>query len=185
VIAHHFSIKLTPNSALISSMESILYRILLGSALLASTSCATLYPFDYYVLREGPIPIGTEWTEIRCPDVIETTRPQKELWLRLPLPFHVPNFHHKVAVSRQDGQRVEIYAEVVDSEGKVYPLPNWLGGGVIVGRPREGIAIIMTSPKLPRTFRLTTVRLRSSYPIALSEVLWIDKRTPGPPGSRY
>lgn len=161
-------------------MGAILYRALFGVSLLALTSCATLYPFDYYVLRDGPVPIGLEWTEIHCTDAVETTLPEKELWLLLPQPLDVPDYRDRVAVFRQDGKRVEIYAEIVDSDRKVYPLPVWMTRGMIYGRPRAGTYMRLSSRDLPRTIRLTTVRLRSSYPITLSEVLWTAGRTPGP-----
>ena len=161
-------------------MGAISYRVFLGASFLALTACATLFPFDYYVIRNGPIPIGLEWTEIHCPHVIETTLPEKELWL-LSRQLTVPDYRDKVAVFSMKGERVEIYAEVVDSEGKVYPLPNWMTRADIAGR--SGTYMRFTSLKLPRTFRLTAVRLRSSYPITLSEVLWTAGRTPGPRGS--
>jgi hypothetical protein len=164
------------------SIRAILCRVLLGASFLLSASCATMFPFDYYVLRTGPVPIGLEWTEIRCPDVIETARREKELWLLLPPPLDVPDYRDKVVVFRKDGKRVEVFAEVVDSEGQVYPLPTWMTRAMIDSRPRDGFYMRLTSPKLPSTLRLAAVRLRSSYPITLSEVLWIDTRRPGPRG---
>ncbi len=160
-------------------MGATFYRVLFGVSLLALTSCATFYPFDYYVLREGPVPIDPEWTEIHCTDVVKTTLPEKELWLLLPQPLDVPDYRDRVAVSSQDGKRVEIYAEIVDSDGKVYPLPVWMTRAMIAGRPREGTYMRLSSRDLPRTLRLTTVRLRSSSPITLSEVLWTAGRSPG------
>jgi hypothetical protein len=162
---------------------NLLFRGLLAAALLASTACAALYPFDYYVLRDGPISIGDEWTEFNCPDVIKTTRPDKELWLLMPKPLDVPDYRDEVAVYRKTGERIEILAEIVDADGKVYPMPNWTQRGIIAGRPREGTYIRLLGDDLPRTFRLTTVRLRSSRPINLAEVLWIDSRGPAPPNS--
>jgi hypothetical protein len=156
---------------------------MLAAALLLSSACATLYPFDYYVLRDVPFSIGTEWTELSCPEIIETHRPEKELWLLLPPPLDVPNFHDKVAVYRKTGERVEIFAEIVDVDGKVYPMPIWTQRGMIASRPRAGTYMRLLSDELPPNFRLATVRLRSSEPIDLSEVLWIDSRTPGPPQS--
>lgn len=161
----------------------LLFRGLLAAALVASTACATLYPFDYYVLRDGPISIGEQWTEISCPEVITSTRPDKELWLLLPQPLDVPDYRDKVAVFRKSGERVEIFAEIVDADGKVYPMPNWTQRGFIAGRPREGTYMRLLSDDLPRTIRFTKVRLRSSRPIDLSELLWIDSRGPAPPHS--
>jgi hypothetical protein len=99
----------------------------------------------------------------------------------LPQPLDVPDYRDKVAVYRKTGERVEIFAKIVDADGKVYPMPIWTQRGIISGRPREGTYMRLLSDELLRTFRLTTVRLRSSRPINLSEVLWIDKREPGPP----
>ncbi len=162
---------------------NLMYRGLLVAALLASAACAALYPVDYYVLRDGPISIGEEWTEFHCPDVIKTTRPDKELWLLLPQPLDVPDYRDKVAVYRKTGERVEIFAEIVDADGKVYPMPIWTQRGIMAGRSREGTYMRLLSDDLPRTLRLTTVRLRSSRPVNLSEVLWVDSRGPAPPNS--
>lgn len=161
-------------------MEAFLYRVILGASLLASTSCATVFPVDYHVLRTGDVPVGLEWIEIRCPDVIDTTRPEKELWLLLPQPPDVPDYREKVIVFRDGSQRVELFAEIVDSKGKAYPLPNWMPGAM--GRGTGGFYMRLTSNTLPRKIQLAAVRLRSSHPITFREVLWVDQRTTyGPP----
>ena len=77
-----------------------------------------------------------------------------------------------MAVFRSDGRSVEIHAEIVDAEGAVYPLPYWMTRAAIAGRPREGTYMRLTSVDLPRTVRLATVRLRSSAPLTLSQVIY-------------
>lgn len=156
-------------------------RPMIGFTAALLTACTAMYPFDYYVLREGPIFIGTDWTELRCPEVIESARADKELWLLLPQALDVPDYRDEVAVHRRTGERVAIFAEAVDSKGKTYPMGVWTQRGSIAGRPREGTYLRLLSNELPRTLRLSAVRLRSSQPVELSEVLWIDARTPGPP----
>lgn len=151
--------------------------------MLASISCAAVYPFDYYVLRDTTVAIGPEWTELYCPEVIESARPDKELWLLLPRELDVPDYRDEVAVYRKTGDRVEIFAEVVDDQGKVFPMATWTQRGMINGRPREGTYMRLLGDDLPRSFRLAAVRLRSSHFFDLSEVLWIDSRSPGPPNS--
>lgn len=149
------------------------------AALLAA--CAVTHPFDYYVVREGPIPIGPDWTVVQCPEVIESGRPDKELWLLLPQALDVPDYRDEVAVHRRTGERVAIFAEAVDANGASYPMAAWAQRGSITGRPREGTYLRLLSNELPRTLRLSAVRLRSSKPVELTEILWIDARTPGPP----
>jgi hypothetical protein len=155
----------------------------LAVSLLALISCAMLYPVDYYVLRDSPVPIGPQWTELHCPEVIYTGRSDKELWLLLPQALDVPNYHDKVVVYRKTGERVEIFAEIVDADGKAFPMSVWSQRGILAGRPREGTYMRLLGDALPRTVHLSTVRLRSSHPIVLSEVLWIDARNPKPPNS--
>lgn len=161
----------------------IFYRIMLAAVLLASASCAAIYPFDYYVLRETPVSIGPESIELSCPEVIETRRPEKELWLLLPPSLDVPDYRDEVAVHRKTGERIEIFATIIAADGKVYPMNVWTQRGMIADRPRAGTYMRLLSDDLPKTIRIVAVRLRSSHPVDLSEVLWIDSRSPGPPNA--
>ena len=123
------------------------------------------------------MPIGPEWTEIHCPDTIAAMAPFQRLYLMIPVGSDVPNFHDKVIVFN-DGKRVAIDAEIIDTEGRVYPLNRWRAGTEIRGRDQTGPDrrfypyLPLTSKDLPLSLRFNTVRLRSSSPIVLQDILW-------------
>ncbi len=152
-----------------------------GLLLLALGACAQIYPFLYTDLSLEPITIGPEWTEIHYPESIVTTLPDKVLFLRLERKARVPNFHDKVVV--REGERIELYAEVVDASGKSWPLPVWNQNSYLAPRLASGPYMTLTSEALPKKLLLTTVRLRSSVPLQVDEVVWTSSRNPGPPVS--
>src|SRR5262245_5584680 len=131
-------------------------------------------------IRMGPVPIGPEWTEIYCPQPVETTARFQALLLMIPVGSDVPNVHDKEIVFF-DGKRVELFAEIVDVEGRVYPLPEWQVRTEIRGlnQPAEDGRLYpyipLTTEELPLTVRFNTVRLRSSAPIVLQDVVWMSE----------
>lgn len=159
-----------------------LYRVFLSASVLAFSACATLDNFQYWEVRKGPIPVGPEWTEVHCPDPIAATGHQR-LYLLIPVGSHVPNFHDKVIVFDKDGKRVALYAEIIDTEGRVYPLTQWRG----LTDFKRSIQIVdgwsypyikLTSKDLPLTLRFNTIRLRSSAPLVLQDILWASSLLP-------
>lgn len=159
------------------------YRVFVGALVLASTACATLDHFQYWEVGKGPFPVGPEWTEIHCPDPIAATGQNQRLYLLTPVGSDVPNFHDKVIVFDKDGKRVELHAEVIDTEGRVYPLTKWRSL-TSLGLPIQSVGgrmyyyIQLTSNDLPTMFRFNTIRLRSSAPLVLQDVLWASSLIP-------
>jgi len=150
-----------------------------GTIVLALAACAAVDNLQTWRIRMGPVPIGPEWTEIHCPEPVEATARYQALLLMIPVGSDVPNFHHKEIVFA-DGKRVALFAEIVDVEGRVYPLPKWQQRTIIRGRnqPAEDGRLYpyipLTTETLPLTVRFKTVRLRSSAPIVLQDVIWMS-----------
>lgn len=149
-----------------------------GCCLLALNACAAVDNFQLWEVRKGPVPVGPEWSEIRCPDPIVTSAPFQSLLLLIPVGSDIPNFHDQVIVFDRDGKRVALEAEIVDTDGRVYSLDRWKGNisfpnRVTVGPDKRTYYYTrLTSKDLPLTLRFNVIRLRSSSPIVLQDVLW-------------
>jgi hypothetical protein len=150
-------------------------RILAVVLLAALASCAQ---FLLTEVSKEPITLGPQWQEIRCPEGLEASLPEKRLFLLLQPGADIPDFRDEEVVLA-GGRKVKVYAEVVDSDGRAHPLNRWRPRSTFSSRPHPGFFLTLTSYDLPQTLRIVSVRLRSSSPIRVQEVLWASSRTPG------
>ena len=124
-------------------------------------------------LSGAPVGIGPEWTEVKTSTAIEGRYERKTLVVVLesgtgmPTPNELRDRPHVVKLA--GGKDVVVRAEAVTDKGTV---PLQRDGDACPGY--DGQCALMFSGQLPRHFLLTAVRVKSSEPVVVQRLLWLE-----------
>lgn len=120
-----------------------------------------------------PVGIGPEWTEIKTASAIEGRYGRKTLVVVLPggtgLPTSAELQDRPHVVKVANGKEILIQAEAVTEKGTITLQRD---GDACPGY--NGQCALMFSGSLPRHLVLTGVRVKSSEPIVVQRLLWLE-----------
>lgn len=141
----------------------------LALAALALSACSTAVP-----LATQPFSVGAEWTEISPAAAIQTRYRYKTVDVDLgvgPKFFFESQVRNEPSIFEYPGRRtISVSIELVTAEGKTFPLR----ADRVACPGYDGACVAGFSARLPDQLTVKAVRVRSSEPITVRSIRWVE-----------
>jgi hypothetical protein len=116
--------------------------------------------------------LSSDWREIKPEKPLEIERQVQYLYVHTAETFPINSTSGFREIRLADGSTVRIEAELIDEQGRSYPLEPSSFSLADRTRTDIGSGVGFNYRDLPRDRAYSVVRLRSNKPIQLSKVIW-------------